>query len=582
MPAPLFARRKAFSITELLVVVAVILILSALVIIGANTFYTQAMQVKCQHNLEQIGHACLMYASKNYGQFPKAWDMQNQRRWYEILLDGGYVDSPAAIGCPLEPEPTTRDVETPASLTDPIERGLDWLERNQQANGSWDPNKYLWGYTSNAITAMALMSFLGFGCTDTFPEDYKDNVRKAMDYLIGQQNKTTGRWDDTHYRTSVCTMAMAWAAMVTGDSQARAAAEKGLTAILNNLTTAGAWTYNFPTWHGDVSVTSWALQAVDVCIKAGIPVPQEKRDLMEEGLKNMVFPDNSYLTPYRFKVGVGDFASEYTESNNLRKPSRHMAMSMACRLLRGHRPATVKDPVTPGGLFRGQLDWFYALESGEPRYRRYATYNNNENFLYYYYYMTIAMSLLGGQNWSDWAEGSSPIFPNQLTRHQRRGTTGDGGSWYEVLNSDGTVRSTTYGLCSVVGLKGQGTSTTTAVGRAYSTALALMTLEAGMPGRWTVGGLIAGKCSYGYNVHVGKDRCSLKADTIVVIDYDHWVVSRGIKALDGTFDPVRNDPPHYVAPRHGGRANILFGNGRVESLRPEDILDRMWTLDAKD
>jgi len=94
--------------------------------------------------------------------------------------------------------------------------------------------------------------------------------------------------------------------------------------------------------------------------------------------------------------------------------------------------------------------------------------------------------------------------------------------------------------------------------------------------------LAPGKCSYGYNVHLGTDRCSPSADTIVVIDYDHWVINRGIKASDGTLEPFRNDPPHYVAPRHGGRANILFGNGRVESLRPEDIPDRMWTLDAKD
>ena len=89
----------AFTLTELLVVVAVILILLSLVILGADTAYTQAMQVKCQHRLEQIWNACLMHAAGNQATLPAAWSHELAKPWYDVLVDEGYVDTGDTIRC---------------------------------------------------------------------------------------------------------------------------------------------------------------------------------------------------------------------------------------------------------------------------------------------------------------------------------------------------------------------------------------------------------------------------------------------------------------------------------------------------
>jgi prepilin-type processing-associated H-X9-DG protein len=103
-----------------------------------------------------------------------------------------------------------------------------------------------------------------------------------------------------------------------------------------------------------------------------------------------------------------------------------------------------------------------------------------------------------------------------------------------------------------------------------------------MPGHWTEGSLVGGKCSYGYNVHLGKNRKTPAADTIVLMDYDHWIINRAVTSDDGELDPARNDPPHYITPRHGGRANCMMGDGHVQSREPQEISEDMWTLEPDD
>ena len=44
------------------------------------------------------------------------------------------------------------------------------------------------------------------------------------------------------------------------------------------------------------------------------------------------------------------------------------------------------------------------------------------------------------------------------------------------------------------------------------------------------------------------------------MDYTHWAITT-------------EDSNDCLAPRHGGRANVLFADGRVEALYPEEITD---------
>ena len=80
------SRSRAFSLTELLVIVAVILLLMSFLIVGTGGVHGQAVRVKCQHRLEQIGQGSVVFASKNHGQLPRSYDPVTGRRWYDALL----------------------------------------------------------------------------------------------------------------------------------------------------------------------------------------------------------------------------------------------------------------------------------------------------------------------------------------------------------------------------------------------------------------------------------------------------------------------------------------------------------------
>ena len=48
------SRPRAFSLTELLIVLSILLILASFLTIGIGTTYTAAQRLRCQQNLEQI------------------------------------------------------------------------------------------------------------------------------------------------------------------------------------------------------------------------------------------------------------------------------------------------------------------------------------------------------------------------------------------------------------------------------------------------------------------------------------------------------------------------------------------------
>jgi len=91
--------RRAFSMIEILVVVTVILILAALLIVGVDGLYSQAIRLRCQHRLEQIWHGCLAFENEQ-GRLPAAYDSKTYVRWYDALLGGKYVSDPRIVCCP--------------------------------------------------------------------------------------------------------------------------------------------------------------------------------------------------------------------------------------------------------------------------------------------------------------------------------------------------------------------------------------------------------------------------------------------------------------------------------------------------
>jgi len=97
------AKRSAFSMTELLVVMAVILLIASLFIAMTGEVYSRAMEVMCENNLAATWAGCVMFGNQHGGRLPRAWnnvtDSGARLRWYAAISE--YLDSNDVIACPL-------------------------------------------------------------------------------------------------------------------------------------------------------------------------------------------------------------------------------------------------------------------------------------------------------------------------------------------------------------------------------------------------------------------------------------------------------------------------------------------------
>ena len=128
----------AFSLTELLVVMAVLLILMSLILIGSGTAYDEAMLLRCQHRLEQLGKACQMFTTKHDGQSLAYYNTQNYQRWYDTLVEEKYVDGRDVLGCPAETSSFTGGTtETEASSESELPVLLYNTSTGRESNNQW-------------------------------------------------------------------------------------------------------------------------------------------------------------------------------------------------------------------------------------------------------------------------------------------------------------------------------------------------------------------------------------------------------------------------------------------------------------
>ncbi len=109
----------AFSLVELLVVIAVVAILAALLLPALSRSREKAKEARCASNLKQIYSGFLLYQSDNDGRFPAGFRWNNQI-WENAVFVGGkdgwdtnvppaklrplfpYLGASDAFGCPAD------------------------------------------------------------------------------------------------------------------------------------------------------------------------------------------------------------------------------------------------------------------------------------------------------------------------------------------------------------------------------------------------------------------------------------------------------------------------------------------------
>jgi len=82
---------QAFTITELVFVVVIIVIFIVLLTPFINKIRTQAKIIACEENLRNIGLGLKLYANEHQGKFPPNM---------EALLENGYVEDERVFDCP--------------------------------------------------------------------------------------------------------------------------------------------------------------------------------------------------------------------------------------------------------------------------------------------------------------------------------------------------------------------------------------------------------------------------------------------------------------------------------------------------
>jgi prepilin-type processing-associated H-X9-DG protein/prepilin-type N-terminal cleavage/methylation domain-containing protein len=104
------AESQGFSLTELLVTIAIILILASITVVGLGEGHISARRLECQHRLEQLGHACQMWSNARHGDELAAigGSPTQSKLWYHelaaYLSPGGTAEKCAdALNCPLAP-----------------------------------------------------------------------------------------------------------------------------------------------------------------------------------------------------------------------------------------------------------------------------------------------------------------------------------------------------------------------------------------------------------------------------------------------------------------------------------------------
>jgi len=171
-----------------------------------------------------------------------------------------------------------------------VEKGLDYLARTQNANGSWTCQI---GYKLNdtyqgeenvnenvGITAIAGIAFLAQGSVPGKGK-YGTNVEKAVQFVLSCVRETNGYITKHGTRMYEHGFAMLFLAEVYGmtrreDIKSRLKSSAQL--IVNNQHSEGGWRYQpYPT-DADISVTVTILQALRACRNAGIAVPKEVID----------------------------------------------------------------------------------------------------------------------------------------------------------------------------------------------------------------------------------------------------------------------------------------------------------------
>lgn len=327
------------------------------------------------------------------------------------------------------------------SLTEAaVARGLRWLAKVQNQDGSWSLRDYKYHYRKNnkgdmAATALALLPFLGAGQTHEYGK-YKSTVARGLRWMMDHQDQKSGDLrnrltnNSAMYAHGQAAIVLVEAYALSGDEQFRQPAQSAIDFIVGaqrangSRSSRGGWRYS-PGQSGDTSVFGWQMMALQSALspQLGLDVPRKSLLFAADYLdaagnrKQKKYPAG---TLYAYQPGNNSTVTMTAEA-------------LLCRIYLGWK----RDDI------RLKIATEYLLEKAPPSYREIGKYN-----LYYIYYATQLFHHYGGDEWEKWNAKMQPILVNS---QQSDGTYA--GSWppekFRWGDSGQRIYTTALAICTL-------------------------------------------------------------------------------------------------------------------------------------
>ena len=310
-----------------------------------------------------------------------------------IALLAGWQDPPAAPETePVRPKDAGASAqnapienETNARWRSSVERGLEWLARNQNADGSFGRGRI----SSNAgIVSLCALALMADGSVPGRGR-YGAAVERALGYVL---EHVTESGLVTSEGTNGPMYGHGFAALFLGeiygmspdDARVRDALARAVRLIENSQNEEGGWRYNPVPDDADVSVTICQVMALRSARNAGIRIPKTVIDGAVRYVRECQNPDGGF----RYMRSTG--ASGWPRT----------AAGVATLFYAG----IYDDDSIPRGL--AYLRRMALPDGSGPAVQAY--------YFYGHYYAAQAMYLAGGDWWKEWW----PRIRSELMQHQ--------------------------------------------------------------------------------------------------------------------------------------------------------------------
>ncbi len=336
---------------------------------------------------------------------------QRRARWDSTVAKGtlGDLDIYAAEGVsiPSRTNPLRDAAFRKAMITqlggspeteEAVLKALRWLDENQESDGHWDMEKH-GGKKGQDIagTALATLSFLGYGVQYTERSEFQETVYRATRWLKAQAIEKDGNFTkgvgQGMYGHGMAAIALAESYAVTKDETLREPLTQAIRIIIDSQNRqTGGWRYDAkPPPTGDTSVTGWQVMALHSARKAGIEVPAETLRLADKWMDRVTASKGAY---------------GYTDGRRVTEAMT--AEGMFVRQLVGARRAEKRQQET--------AQW---MAGNLPK--------ADKADFYYWYYACLALYQQQGPQWAAWNEAIKPV----LLKLQS-----DNGTWEDSRRKD--------------------------------------------------------------------------------------------------------------------------------------------------